>query len=66
MIRRSPCKGCEGRTPGCHSKCERFVEWRAVYDHEREKIRKHEDSERVLDEMELLRRRQRAIRRKKK
>lgn len=31
-----PCKGCEERIVGCHSTCERYIEWKALVDLERE------------------------------
>lgn len=31
-----PCKGCEERIVGCHSTCERYIEWKALIDLERE------------------------------
>lgn len=27
-----PCKGCEERYPGCHSKCEKYKEWKSRLD----------------------------------
>lgn len=31
-----PCKGCEERFIGCHATCERYIEWKALVDLERE------------------------------
>lgn len=27
----SPCKDCETRYPGCHSKCELYLDWQQVH-----------------------------------
>ena len=27
-----PCKGCVDREVGCHSKCSKYIEWKAEYD----------------------------------
>lgn len=26
---KTPCKGCEGRKPGCHGQCGEFMAWKA-------------------------------------
>ena len=41
-MKECPCKGCTfdtGRSPTCHSECERYKEWKAEHDEEREKQR---------------------------
>ena len=31
----SPCKECQNRFPGCHGKCERYIEWQCRRKQER-------------------------------
>lgn len=40
-----PCKNCEDREVGCHSKCEAYMEWAKEHEELREKNR----TERVID-----------------
>lgn len=42
-----PCKDCEFRQPGCHSKCEVYKEWRKTID---ESYRER-DSRKIADEV---------------
>ena len=38
----NPCKDCPSRYHGCHSKCDKYKEWKAEWDKikEKERIRK--------------------------
>lgn len=38
-MRTPPCKGCCDRETGCHTKCERYAEWRRYMDDENAKKR---------------------------
>lgn len=29
---KTPCRGCQFREVGCHSKCESYIQWRAKLD----------------------------------
>ena len=40
----APCKGCEERELGCHSKCERYIAFHEF----REDIRRKKEAERLL------------------
>lgn len=31
-----PCKGCKDRYPACHSKCDKYKQWRKELDERRE------------------------------
>lgn len=42
---KSPCYGCEERDAGCHSKCEKYADWKKEIDVQRE-------SERTLRNMD--------------
>ena len=32
MKKELTCKGCQKRYPGCHSKCETYLEWKKEHD----------------------------------
>ena len=34
------CYGCNDRYPGCHGKCEYYIEWKKKHDEERIKVNK--------------------------
>lgn len=34
-----PCKGCIDRSPGCHSRCQKYEHFRTEYNKEKEYIR---------------------------
>lgn len=34
---KAPCKNCDSRFVGCHSKCEKYLEYKSVIDNVREK-----------------------------
>ena len=36
----SPCKDCDERVPNCHSKCDKYKEFRDTLDRRNEQIRK--------------------------
>lgn len=44
MITRPPCKDCPDRHPGCHSDCERYLEFKSYKDAERSEMRKGYDA----------------------
>ena len=37
---KGPCKDCPDRTPGCHGKCEKYLDYRARLDAMKEEERK--------------------------
>lgn len=43
------CYGCEERKAGCHSKCDRYKEWKEGHDAEQAEIRIRRDKERRAD-----------------
>ena len=45
MKKEIPCRDCEDRETGCHSRCGRYKEWRAWYDAKKEKENKARDAE---------------------
>lgn len=38
MIKIAPCKDCEDRELGCHSKCEKYIEYKKCSDLKKEEI----------------------------
>lgn len=34
----TPCKDCEERYAGCHSKCELYIDWKKVHEAEKKRI----------------------------
>lgn len=38
-IGKSPCYKCENREPGCHAKCEVYINWKGVHAVESETVR---------------------------
>lgn len=38
MIKTAPCKDCEDRELGCHSKCEKYIEYKKYSNLKREEI----------------------------
>lgn len=36
----APCKGCEDRKMGCHSKCEKYIEWKKATEERKKAIEK--------------------------
>lgn len=42
-----PCNGCQSRTPTCHGKCERYLEYRSA----RIKMLEHRKKQNAADEM---------------
>lgn len=57
----TPCKDCYDRYENCHAKCEKYKEWRSELDSIREKI-----IDAKIKNAELTRRRNDAIRKRKK
>ncbi len=45
MVSKCPCKGCEKRYPGCHSKCSGYISWRAELDKRNAEIRAEKEAE---------------------
>lgn len=37
--KKTPCKGCEERHPGCHADCEGYLAWKAEYQEKQETIK---------------------------
>ena len=44
----APCKDCEKRESGCHSRCDLYKEWRAEMDKAAERRQKAREAEPVL------------------
>lgn len=44
-MRQSPCYKCQDRYVGCHAKCERYIEWSAAREAERERIHKIKEND---------------------
>ena len=44
MITRPPCKDCSERHRGCHYDCERYLEFKAYREAEREEMRKGDEA----------------------
>lgn len=41
---KTPCRGCQFRAVGCHSKCESYIQWRAKLDEYNEQKNKQGDA----------------------
>lgn len=41
----NPCKDCTARHVGCHGDCDRYKEWKAAHDQQKEEQRKHKVQE---------------------
>lgn len=52
---RPNCKDCTKRYPGCHDKCESFIEYRKEYDRIRDLRQKDIDLERGLRDVKRAR-----------
>lgn len=48
-MKKGPCIDCEPpeRYPGCHDRCEGYLEWKRELDEQREKIQKEQHYERI-------------------
>ena len=53
---KAPCKDCELRHPGCHSKCEEYQTFRKANEEMLEKVR---NEKRLMTDNEIARRRAR-------
>lgn len=42
---KAPCKDCPDRKVGCHSVCEKYLEWKQVHDQEVEVVKKERSKE---------------------
>lgn len=42
-----PCKGCTNREIGCHSKCSKYIEWKAEWDKRKNEICEIKTKERI-------------------
>jgi hypothetical protein len=51
----TPCRKCMApdRYPGCHSKCNKYIEWKTKLDEEKTKIRKAKDISLLIDKMHI-------------
>lgn len=49
MIEVFTCKGCQLRYPGCHSKCEKYLNERKVYEEKKEQKRRYDKIQSGLD-----------------
>jgi hypothetical protein len=38
-----PCKGCNDRKAGCHSRCSAYSQWREEYEEVKSKMRRESD-----------------------
>lgn len=41
---KSPCKDCESRKVGCHSQCEKYLNFRDEYEKQKKTIRENKDA----------------------
>lgn len=62
---KAPCKECPHRKVGCHSICEKYIEWCQVHNLELEDIRKKRNSDGMFAD-HIVRSASRAKRRKNK
>lgn len=46
---KAPCKNCEFRAVGCHSVCEKYIEYKRKNDEEREEAYEAKQIARVID-----------------
>ena len=44
------CKDCTKRYPGCHAKCESYIEWKAEHDEAAQKLSLERSVDRILAE----------------
>ena len=58
-MKMSPCKSCESRHPGCHSKCEPYKEWKVYRNELSEHLKKIRGMESDVMRMEHIRQAQR-------
>ena len=49
MAKKGGCYGCEERSLGCHSDCEKYKEWKEKHDERQAEIRMRRDKERRAD-----------------
>lgn len=48
--RKSPCMNCEDRTPECHGKCLRYIDWQQAYYAEKQIEMERRTRERLLNQ----------------
>jgi hypothetical protein len=48
-----PCKGCTDREIGCHSKCSKYIEWKAEWDRRKNMIDNAKAIERIDGEIKV-------------
>jgi len=41
----NPCRNCNKRHIGCHSKCKEYIDWKAEWDKRKELERKYKEKE---------------------
>lgn len=51
---KSPCLDCKGREAGCHSKCERYADWKVAYNTKMESVKVARDMDRRDYRQELM------------
>lgn len=44
-MKTSPCKDCEEREVGCHSTCEKYIEYKEIHEKETEAIKRERQKE---------------------
>lgn len=52
----APCKGCEQREVGCHVWCEKYIEFRRLKDEQNEEIKRANEVNQALNDIERKRR----------
>ena len=50
-----PCKDCTDREIGCHSNCEKYIEWKNEHNRKREVLRKDEDIKDFIEDLKYRR-----------
>lgn len=53
MTIKSPCKNCENRCVGCHSNCDKYIEYRKQLDNRNEIIKTEKGKTTDLDRYEI-------------
>lgn len=57
---KTPCRGCQFREVGCHSKCESYIQWRAQLDkYNEQKNIQNDASKYIRDNVSTIRNRMR-------
>lgn len=62
VIMKPPCRGCQFREVGCHSKCESYIQWRAQLDkYNEQKNIQNDASKYIRDNVSTIRHRMRKL-----